>query len=142
MKTLEKTSILYLDDEEMCLGVFADVFGYEYDVRTVSTLAEARAALNEQAFDIVISDQLMPEIDGVAFLREVAQNHRKAFRLMLTGSISLGQVISEVGAGIIHLFVTKPWTEPNIRQALERASMNSNDTSRTARLTQATRDAA
>lgn len=123
MKTLGKTSILYLDDEETCLDVFRQMFDGEYDVRTVSTLRDAREALDKEKFDIVISDQQMPETDGLTFLREVASSHPESFRMMLTGSIGVGEVIREVSAGIIHLFVTKPWTEPNMRQALERANV-------------------
>lgn len=124
MQTLQKTSILYFDDEKGCLDVFRHMFGDEYDVLTVSTLAEARAALESGHFDIVISDQHMPEIDGSTFLREVSRTHPEAFRMMLTGSISVGAVIGEVSTGIIHLFVTKPWGEPHMRQALERASLS------------------
>ena len=123
MKTIRKTSILYLDDEEACLDVFRQMFCDEYDVRTVQTLREAREALGRESFDIVISDQLMPEIDGLTFLREVAGTHPESFRMMLTGSIGVGEVIREVSAGVIHLFVTKPWVEPNMRQALERANV-------------------
>src|SRR4051812_18002183 len=114
MQTLRKTSILYFDDEETCLDVFRELFSDEYSIRAVSRLAEARAALCEERFDIVVSDQLMPEIDGLAFLREVAATHPETFRMMLTGSIGVGDVIPEVSAGVIHLFVTKPWAEPNM----------------------------
>ena len=123
MKTIRKTSILYLDDEETCLDVFRQMFEGEYDVRAVSTLREAREALDKEKFDIIISDQQMPEIDGLTFLREVASTHPESFRMMLTGSIGVGEVVREVGAGVIHLFVTKPWIEPNMRQALERANV-------------------
>ncbi|PYS51798.1 MAG: hypothetical protein DMF68_03085 [Acidobacteria bacterium] len=123
MRTIRKTSILYLDDEQACLDVFRQLFEDEYDVRTVSTLKDAREALDKERFDIVISDQQMPEIDGLTFLREVASAHPESFRMMLTGSIGVGEVIREVGAGVIHLFVTKPWIEHSMRQALERANM-------------------
>src|SRR4051812_8016101 len=145
MQTLQKTSILYFDDEETCLDVFSQTFSDEYDVLTVSTLSEARDALKSKRFEIVISDQHMPEIDGLTFLREVAQAHPNTFRMMLTGSISVGNVISEVSAGIIHLFVTKPWTEQNMKQALERAGLSgsSPDTnSRNQGLSDFTRNAA
>ena len=127
MQTLQKTSILYLDDEETCLEVFRHIFSDEYDVRIVSTLAEAREALSKDRFDIVISDQLMPETDGLTFLREVTQTYPDTFRMMLTGSIGVGDVIREVCAGVLHLFITKPWTEPNMRQALERARLPKNN---------------
>jgi DNA-binding NtrC family response regulator len=124
MKTRQKTSILYLDDEETCLDVFSQTFSEEYLVVAVSTLAAARDALKSKRFDIIISDQQMPEIDGLTFLREVARFHPETFRMMLTGSIGLGDVFREVSEGIIHLFVTKPWTETNMRQALERAALS------------------
>lgn len=123
MQTLQKTSILYFDDEAQCLEVFRQMFSDEYDVLTVSTLVEARAALQSRRFDIVVSDQQMPEIDGLTFLREVAGAYPETFRMMLTGSISVGAVIREVSAGVIHLFVTKPWREPQMRQAFERACL-------------------
>ena len=128
MQTLQKSSILYLDDEETCLDVFRQMFGDEYDVLTVSTLAGARDALKQKRFNIVISDQHMPETDGLTFLREVASAHPETYRMMLTGSIGVGEVIREVGAGIIHLFVAKPWTESNMRQALERACLSASNT--------------
>jgi DNA-binding NtrC family response regulator len=132
MQTPQKTSILYFDDEETCLDVFSQMFADEYEVLTVSTLAEARAALQRRRFDIIVSDQLMPEIDGLTFLREVAGAYPDTFRMMLTGSISVGAVIREVSAGIIHLFVTKPWREPQMRQALERASLSASGFNRSA----------
>lgn len=124
MKQPGKTTVLYFDDERTCLDVFTACFGNDYDVQTVSTLAAAHHALSERKFDIVISDQLMSEIDGLTFLRKVAFTQPETYRLMLTGSIGVGEVIREVGAGIIHLFVTKPWTEADMRQALERGSIS------------------
>lgn len=120
MKTAETTSILYLDDEQSCLDVFKACFGGEYEVHTVSTPREACTALSSGKFDIVISDQLMPDIDGLTFLRKVAATNPETYRVMLTGSIGVGAVIREVSAGIIHLFVTKPWTEAEMKHALER----------------------
>lgn len=145
METLQKTSILYFDDEETCLDIFRRMFGDDYDVLAVSLLSEARGALNSRRFDIVISDQLMPEMDGLTFLREVTRNYPETFRMMLTGSIGVGSVIGEVGAGIIHLFVTKPWKEQSMRQALERAALSvpgAGAKSRDASLDELTRNAA
>lgn len=123
MRKSYKASILYFDDEDSCLSVFREFFGDDYDVQTVSTLVEARRALANGRFDIVISDQLMPEIDGLTFLRSVAATHPESYRIMMTGTIGVGQVIYEVSAGIIHHFVAKPWTVTNMRGALDRGSI-------------------
>lgn len=119
-----KRSIFYLDDEAGCLDVFQDTFGDEYDVRTAATPSEARRMLAERPAEIVISDQLMPEISGTEFLREVAATYPSSYRVMLTGGITVGEALPEIGSGVIHLFVTKPWKERNMRGVLERASLH------------------
>jgi DNA-binding NtrC family response regulator len=119
-----KRTIFYFDDEVACLSLFQETFGGEYDVRTATTLSEARRMLAEQPADIIISDQSMPEIKGTDFLDEVATMHPSSYRVLLAGSIHLGGVIPEIGAGTIQLFIPKPWTEHDMQQMLERASLS------------------
>lgn len=119
-----KRTIFYIDDEAGCLSLFQERFGGDYDVRTTTTLAEARRMLEECPADIVISDQSMTEIKGTDFLSEVATIHPSSYRVLLTGSIGFGQVIPEIGTGIIHFFLPKPWTEESMRHMFERASVH------------------
>jgi DNA-binding NtrC family response regulator len=118
-----KSSILYLDDEAQCLDIFREVFGGDYDVRTASTPEEARRLLAERPADIVISDQSMPEITGTEFLAEVARGYPQSYRVMLTGSMLVGEAIPELSSGMVHLFVAKPWSLDGMKKALERASL-------------------
>jgi hypothetical protein len=39
----------------------------------------------------------------------------------LSGHVSLGDVLVEIGSGIVNVFVPKPWDESYMRQVLERA---------------------
>ena len=114
-------TIFYIDDEVGCLNLFQEVFGSEYDVRTATTLSEARLLLAEEPADVVISDQLMPDVDGTEFLREVAENYPESRRVLLTGGVTVGHVFGEVSAGVVQFFVPKPWTEVEMRETLERA---------------------
>jgi DNA-binding NtrC family response regulator len=77
--------------------------------------------LTECAADIIISDQKMPQIKGVDFLREARQSCPASFRILLTGQVRVGAVMNEISAGIIHAFLAKPWTEERMRELLERA---------------------
>jgi DNA-binding NtrC family response regulator len=120
---MAKRSILYLDDEAMCLDVFQQVFSEEYDIRTALTLDEARRALSERPPDIIISDQTMPGLQGSDFLREAATACPLSIRVMLTGSVYAGEVLREISTGVINLFISKPWAETDMRRALERAMM-------------------
>ena len=92
-------------------------------MRTAATLDEARRALAENSFDVVISDQLMPEISGAAFLREVARTNPRSLRVMLTGGVSVGAMLGEIGDGVVKHFVPKPWSASTMRQLFERASL-------------------
>jgi DNA-binding NtrC family response regulator len=116
-----KPVILYLDDDAGCLNVFRALFADDYDVRTAATPAEARAVLRESFADIIISDQNMPEIEGKEFLREAARLSPHSCRGLLTGAMHVGDAIFEMGDGLIHFFVPKPWTEAEMRRVLERA---------------------
>jgi DNA-binding NtrC family response regulator len=116
-------SILYLDDEARQLEIFAEMFHPEYEVRTATTAVAARRLLNEHPAEIVISDQRLTETTGAAFLRAVAQAHPASSRILLTGVARVGDVFPELGAGVIHAFMTKPWTEQEMRQVLERAGI-------------------
>ena len=113
-------SIFYFDDEIACLEMFESFFGGEYHVRTATTLAEARRMLSEQPADIVISDHLMPEISGREFLSEVARVYPKSCRVMLTGGITVGEVLPDVCSGVVQLFLAKPWKAQYMSRMLGR----------------------
>jgi len=114
-------SIFYLDDDASQLEVFSEMFGAEYDVRTSASPAEARRMLTECAADVIISDQSMPEVDGTDFLREAALVCPGSVRILLSGYVSLGDVLGELSLGVVNVFVPKPWDESYMRQVLERA---------------------
>lgn len=119
---MRKRSVLYLDDEVECLNIFQEMFCDEYDIRVASNAAEAWRTLEEVPADIVISDQRMPGIEGTEFLRRVAERYPLSYRVMLTGSVVIGDVAREISEGVVNLFIAKPWTEQSMRQMLERAS--------------------
>jgi DNA-binding NtrC family response regulator len=121
--TEQTRTILYLDDEPLCLDIFRQMFEQEHEIRTAMTVAKARHALSERAADIVISDQSMPDIEGINFLREVATLYPTSCRAMLTGNVSVGDMLDGISNGVVDLFMAKPRTAESISQALKRASI-------------------
>ncbi len=117
-------SVFYFDDDERLLENFAEMFDGEFEIQKASTLAEARRILREFRPDIIISDQMMPEIEGTAFLRETISTCPDSFRILLTGQMVVGEVLPELGAGIIHFFLPKPWREEQMKAVLERATLH------------------
>lgn len=118
-----KPSIFYFDDEAVLTDIFREMFRDAYEVWTASTLPEARRILSEHGPDIIISDWSMPEISGIEFLREAAELYPSSFRIMLTGFANAGDLIKEISTGLIQFFISKPWSEEQMRKALERATL-------------------
>jgi DNA-binding NtrC family response regulator len=119
-----KPSIFYLDDEMVLTDIFREMFSDEYEVWTAATLSEARQILAQHAPDIIISDWSMPESSGIEFLREAAELYPDSFRIMLTGFANAGDLIKEISTGLIQFFISKPWSEEQMRKALERATLS------------------
>jgi len=116
-----KPSIFYLDDEAVLLDIFKEMFSDEYEVHTATTISEARRVIAQYAPDIIISDWSMPDISGIEFLREAAEICPGSFRIMLTGFAQVGDMIKEISSGVVQSFIPKPWSEEQMRSALERA---------------------
>lgn len=67
-----KLSVLIIDDEQTFRLLADEALSAEgFDVRTVSTLAEARAELDAAVPDVIILDRRLPDGDGIQFLSEL-----------------------------------------------------------------------
>ena len=81
-------------------------------------LALERVALCE--FDLIIADYLMPNMHGVAFMRQLNALHSHAPRLMLSGHVRVLEYINAVkGLGAVEL-MAKPWDDEVLKQAIAR----------------------
>jgi CheY-like chemotaxis protein len=119
-----KRSIYYLDTDILQLELFQELFGETYNVQTQRMTDEPGRILADHPADIIISsDQSMPESDGLEFLRDAARLCPQSVRIMMSRHVQLGSLFNEVSAGIINIFVPKPWTEEQMRQVLERARL-------------------
>jgi DNA-binding NtrC family response regulator len=119
-----RPSIFYLDDDPSQLELFSEMFRREYDVRTSTDLSEALRMLAACSADIIISDEVMPGVRGTEFLMAAAQLCPDAVRVLLSGQLLLGEALPYVLSGVAQLFVAKPWTEDQMRDVLERASVH------------------
>ncbi|GEM_PF-2060497 len=82
-----KISILYVDDEPSLLNL-VKIFlerSSEIEVITSESADEAFNLLKEKRFDAIISDYLMPEIDGIEFLKEFRKRDKETPFILFTG---------------------------------------------------------
>ena len=116
-----KVKILFLDDEERILNSLKAVFRFQYDVLTATNGSDALQILQNHEIAVVISDQRMPEMTGVEFLREAKMVSPLTVRILLTGFSDLSAVIDSVNDGEVFRFLNKPWGNQEIKDIVSEA---------------------
>lgn len=106
---MAKSLILCIDDEPHVLRSLQWLLQKEFDVHTCESASEALRLLRQHDFDVVVSDQRMPGITGVEFLRHVRKLSPRAMRILLTGYSDLDAMVKSVNESEVYRFVTKPW---------------------------------
>jgi response regulator RpfG family c-di-GMP phosphodiesterase len=120
MKAGDRPRILCVDDEPKVLEGLVRVLRGHYEVQTASGGKLALEILGKgELFAIVMSDQRMPEMDGVRLLAQVRTLVPDTVRVLLTGQADMESAISAVNEGNIFRFLTKPCPTDVLLKALE-----------------------
>lgn len=104
-----KGRVLCIDDEPHVLRALQWLLQKEFEVHTCDCATEALRLLRRHDFDVVVSDQRMPGITGVEFLRHVRKLAPRAMRILLTGYSDLDAMVKSVNESEVYRFITKPW---------------------------------
>ena len=121
--------ILLVDDEPNVLSALRRVFRQEnYDIVTSGDPRAALELLKREHFNLIISDFMMPGMDGGELLRQARQVDPDMIRIMLTGHADVNAVVGAVKTGAVYKFILKPWNDEDLRVtvalALERQELN------------------
>jgi HD-like signal output (HDOD) protein len=117
MKTL-----LFVDDEPRVLqGLQRQLrpMHQEWDMNFVGGGEPALEFMATKPVDIVITDMMMPGMDGSQLLTEVAKRHPQTVRLVLSGHAERESVLRLVGPA--HQYLSKPCSAEELRSAITRA---------------------
>ncbi len=117
----EKPGLLCIDDEIHNLRAFKAAFRREYDVYTALSAADAEQYLEGHDVRVIISDQRMPKMTGVAFFSKIKETHPEAIRILLTGYSDMEAVIDAINKGEVYRYLTKPWDADFMRSVVEQA---------------------
>ncbi|MEO1227899.1 MAG: response regulator [Myxococcota bacterium] len=110
-------TIVIVDDEEMVLTSLDAYLSLEtdYEVKTFSSALAALDYLQSGTVDLVISDYLMPEMDGITFLGKVRDLHPEAPRIILTGYADKENAIKGINEVGLYQYIEKPWDNDDLR---------------------------
>ncbi|MFQ5824393.1 MAG: response regulator [bacterium] len=125
----DQPRVLILDDEEMVLTSLSSFLLLEsdYEVVTFTSPKEALKFVQEKPIDLVISDYLMPDMDGITFLGKVKEIHPQATRIILTGYADKENAIKAINDVGLYQYIEKPWDNDDlkivIRNGLEKKKL-------------------
>ena len=114
--------ILFVDDEPNVLqGITRSLFHLadEWDIETAESGSEALEMLEDELFDVVVTDMRMPGMDGAAVLQEGHKSFPNVVRIVLSGQAELDATLRVVP--VAHQFLTKPCQADVLQEVVERA---------------------
>lgn len=108
--------LLLVDDEPGILSALRRVFQREnYELLFARNAEEALKVLEAKPVELIVSDFMMPGMNGSELLRQVRARWPETIRIMLTGQAGTDAVMGSVQDGAVYRFILKPWNDDDLR---------------------------
>ena len=127
--TMCNSKIVITDDEKIVTSAFKTLLKVEgyTDVNCFNNPVEAVEFLKTNKPDIIISDFLMPEMNGLEFLRKAKELYPEVSMILLTGYADKENAIKAINEIGLYKYIEKPWDNDdllfNIRNGIERSHL-------------------
>lgn len=100
METDKRARILVVDDEEEIRKTLSRHFQFEgYDVETAADGVEALEVLSKKRLEVVISDIMMPRMNGIDLLREIQKQYPMIHVIIITGYVTMENLLAALRHG-------------------------------------------
>lgn len=109
------------DDEPHAQAVAESLRRVGYDCIVAGSGERAIALIDSQTFDVVVTDLMMDDVDGLEILRRSKEELPDAEVILLTGHASIKTAVA-AGQHGVHTYLTKPLDITELRHAVEKAS--------------------
>jgi diguanylate cyclase (GGDEF)-like protein/PAS domain S-box-containing protein len=121
-RELRERTLLLVDDEDNIVASVKRLLRKSgYKIVTANSGAQGLQRLAEHSVDVIVSDQRMPGMTGVEFLRRAKELYPETVRIVLSGYTELQSITDAVNEGAIYKFLTKPWDDELLRKHIEEA---------------------
>lgn len=118
----ENRSLLIVDDEPRIVSSIERILRKEnYTLFTCNSGKEGLEVVRQHQIGVVMSDLMMPEMDGVTFLENVRYYDKDIVQLLLTGNATLDNALSAINRLQIFGYMTKPWPVDGLRSTIANA---------------------
>ncbi len=115
-------TLLLVDDEPNIVASLKRLLRCDgYQILTANSARGGLDLLQQHKVDIILSDQRMPGMTGVDFLRVAKELYPDTVRIVLSGYTELQSVTDAINEGAVFRFLTKPWDDQQLRTYIEEA---------------------
>ncbi len=111
--------VLFVDDEQNILNAVKRLFISDpVCVLTATTALEGMELIKNNAVSVIVSDNMMPGMNGINFLTWTKTVSPDSVRILMTGYADLHAAIEAINRGEVFRFVTKPWDDMELKQTV------------------------
>ena len=115
-------TLLIVDDEPNVISSLKRQLRHQdYTIYSANSGKAGLDLLQGHDIGVVVSDHMMPEMDGVTFLEHVKQQKPDVVRMLMTAYASLDNAIAAVNRSRIFEYLTKPWSPEALKRAIAKA---------------------
>jgi len=115
-------NVLVIDDEQIVLDSIKKLLKREnYAIFTALLVDEALKCMKETEIDIILTDLMMPDIDGLELMAMVKKEHPIMPVIMITGYATIGTALQATQLGAFD-YIAKPFSKKELLGVLKRAS--------------------
>lgn len=115
-------TLLIVDDEPRIASSLERMLRKEgYTIHTVQSGKEGLNVLAAHDVGVVLSDFMMPEMNGVVFLEKAKEQKPDLVEILITGHASLENAVSAINQLHLYGYVKKPWDMEDLKATLRRA---------------------
>ena len=112
--------VVFVDDEKPILDSISRAFRNEpYKIYAFDDPTTALEEIHVIKPAVVISDRMMPDMDGSEFLEKVRIRWPSVVRIMLTGHSDIDATITVINKGHIFRFINKPWSKAELKMSVK-----------------------
>ena len=115
-------TVLVVDDEVQSQDAMRRTLDEDFRVLTAGGSDEARKLLEQNEISVILCDQRMPGLTGVAFLKEVRERWPDAVRIVISGYTDSEDIIAGINDAGIYQYVLKPWLPDHLLETVRNAA--------------------
>jgi DNA-binding NtrC family response regulator len=122
MNTAKYRCLLIVDDEPHVINsLVRELHGEKYNILTAASAEVALQLIRENRIGVIMSDLVMPGMNGITFLSHARRIDSATVHIVLTAHGTIESIVRSVTESPIFKYIAKPWSQADMRSTIAAA---------------------